>query len=156
MTLRIYEVHVGSASFQIAMFIICKHNYIWLQIPTAALLVSTGLYIRRYRASWAYGFRKAHVAVLARYAPLLVPSLQPAHGHGPSRKGFELRGWAESRGCCTCSVLLALPRGSALQERGKSIFNQHRVSSVGGESGYCAAVSTLTHGGMFSIFISSF
>lgn len=69
------------------MFIICKRNSIWLQISTAALLVSTGLYIRRYRASWAYGFGKAH-------------------GHQPSRKGFELRGWAESRGLCTCPVLL--------------------------------------------------
>lgn len=156
MTLRIYEVHVGSASFRIAMFVICKHNYIWLQISSAALLVSTGLCISRYRASWAYGSGGAHVAVLARDAPLLVPGVQPARGHRPSRRGFKLRGRAECRGWGPCSVLLALPRGSAPRERGESIFSQHRLCCAGGESGFCAAVGTLTHGEMSSIFTSSF
>lgn len=96
------------------------------------------------------------MAVLARYAPLLVPGVQPARGRRPSRRGFELRGWAECRGWGTCSVLLALPCGNAPQERGESIFSQHRVCCVGGESGFWAAVSTLTHGEMFSIFTSSF
>jgi len=105
-------------SSQTPTFAVCKHNYIWLQLPAAALLVSPGLCIRRHGASWAYG--SGHTDTnpqgrgLSPGAGLRAEAHAPRHAAAPaagrcrprgarasSAKAGLLPGWGE-RGLCCC------------------------------------------------------